>query len=246
MLVVLIIRTSNPNKRISSNQDVLGFINDDTFPSYQLTDYVNTSILLDNDIVIQDGEECYIYNSILSFNLTDNGQYIIHVESGGHLYINNSTIKSVDPTLKYVIIADKGSEIRIENTKLIIERNFYRMVFNNPMLYVDVYGKNRYLMSNFLHTWIRVDTFDENGIINGQADLHNTAWGENGSSFAITDAEDSVGGFALIQINSCRKEDEELVAAWQAAIDNKVYIYNGIVHNCHTVSAYLLRYGIND
>ncbi|UJG44086.1 MAG: right-handed parallel beta-helix repeat-containing protein [Candidatus Heimdallarchaeum endolithica] len=118
MLVVLIIRTSNPNKRISSNQDVLGFINDDTFPSYQLTDYVNTSILLDNDIVIQDGEECYIYNSILSFNLTDNGQYSIHVESGGHLYINNSTIKSIDPTLKYVIIAEKGSEIRIENSYL--------------------------------------------------------------------------------------------------------------------------------
>jgi len=118
MLVVLIIRLNNPNTRIFSNQNISGFTNDDTFSSYQLTDYINTSVLLDNDIIIGDGEECYIYNSILIFNLTGDGQYNIHVKSGGHLYINNSTIKSVDPTLKYVIIADKGSEIIIENSYL--------------------------------------------------------------------------------------------------------------------------------
>ncbi len=60
--------------------------------------------------------------------------------------------------------------------------NVYRMVFNNPLKYADLYGLDRRFMRRGSHAYINVDTYDSNGNVNGSIELHFSIAGFNTKS----------------------------------------------------------------
>lgn len=69
-------------------------------------------------IVIENGGNLTLQNTILIMNLTSNGEYNITVKGGGTLWIvQNSTMKS-NSTYKFVIYLEPGSQLYIKNSSI--------------------------------------------------------------------------------------------------------------------------------
>ena len=114
------------------------------------------------------------------------------------------------------------------------------MVFNNPVLYIDEYGRNRSLMRDWKeHGYLQVDTYDEKGNVNGQVDLHIDII----NGFSVGNASND--GTVINTKCTSQVEDESLVSVWDTIIENTskfdqrmAYILN----NCWVLS---LRYHLN-
>ena len=79
----------------------------------------NEEIVLNGDLIIENGGNLTLRNVTLLMNCTSDGELRIEVNSGGNLVIEmSSRISSVDPIYSWYLKANSGSNIRIQDSTI--------------------------------------------------------------------------------------------------------------------------------